>query len=225
MSPIDPPISVTFSAWIVPICLWLFRDGCRRMVGFSDGYGQKCTDYRNHRAGRLLPGRTAARQRLRGVRRGPALQHHQLLAHRAPARSHHAPAGGPARSALADPRHRRSAAAGVLQPGGDVVRAGVVGSAAADRGIQRAGRHARARSDSPGRPVDPAVPGVVQRDVREGARGPADRADAVLSAQPVRRVEGVRATTSPSITARATTCSRCRASCSTTNRRAAGSSS
>ena len=39
----------------------------------------------------------------------------------------------------------------VLQPGGDVVRAGVVGAAAADRRVQRAGRDPRARSGPPGR--------------------------------------------------------------------------
>ncbi len=46
-------------------------------------------------------------------------------------------------------------------------------------------------------PGHPDLPGVVERDVRPGARGAADRADAVLPAQPVRRVEGVRRTTSP----------------------------
>ncbi len=74
-------------------------------------------------------------------------------------------------------------------------------------------------------PWHPHLPGVVERDVRQGARGAADRADAVLSAQPVRRVEGVRATTSRSTTARATACSRAPASSSTTSRRGAASSS
>ena len=45
-------------------------------------------------------------------------------------------------------------------------------------------------------PDDPLLPGLVERDVRQGARGAADRADAVLSAQPLRRVEGLRRTTS-----------------------------
>ncbi len=121
------------------------------------------------------------------------VEHDQLLAHRAPARSHHAQAGGPARSALAHPRHRRRAAGRGLQPGGDVVRARVVGSAAADRRVQRPGRDARARGGAPRRPADPLLSGLVERDVRQGPRGAADRADAVLSAQPLRRVEGVRA--------------------------------
>ena len=60
-------------------------------------------------------------------------------------------AGRPARPAVADSRHRRRAAARVLQSRGDVVRARVVGSADADRRVQRAGRDARARSDPPGR--------------------------------------------------------------------------
>ena len=87
----------------------------------------------------------------------------------------------------------RCAPARALQPRGDVVRAGLVGSADAHRRVQRAGRHARARGDPSGRSDDPPVSGLVERDVRQGARDAADRADAVLSAQPVRRVEGVRA--------------------------------
>ena len=88
---------------------------------------------------------------------------------------------------------RRSAPARALQPRRDVVRAGVVGSADADRRVQRAGRDARARRDPPRRSQHQVLSGLVERDVRQGARGAADRADAVLSAQPVRRVEGVRA--------------------------------
>ena len=36
-------------------------------------------------------------------------------------------------------------------------------------------RHAAARGDPPGRPDDPLLPGVVERDVRQGPRGPAER--------------------------------------------------
>ena len=85
---------------------------------------------------------------------GPPRQHDELLAHRAPARSHHAQARRPARSALADPRHRRRQAGRVLQPRGDVVRAGVVGSADADRRVQLAGRHALLEAV---RQVDPTI--------------------------------------------------------------------
>ena len=42
-------------------------------------------------------------------------------------------------------------------------------------------------------PGDPLLPGVVVGDVRQGARGPADRADAVPPALAVRRREGLRA--------------------------------
>ena len=52
-------------------------------------------------------------------------------------------------------------------------------------------RHAR--GDPRRRPRDPLLPGVVVGDVRQGARGAADRADAVLPALAVRRREGLRA--------------------------------
>ncbi len=81
----------------------------------------------------------------------------------------------------------------VLQPRRDVVRAGVMGHAAADRRVQLAGRHARARCDPHRESEDQVLSGVVQRDVRQGARDSADRRHAVLSAQSLRRVEGVRA--------------------------------
>src|SRR5213596_3530220 len=50
---------------------------------------------------------------------------------------------------------------------------------------------ARARSGAARRSVNPFLSGVVERDVRQGARGAAERADAVLSAQSVRRLESV----------------------------------
>ena len=55
------------------------------------------------------------------------------------------------------------------------------------------GCDARARRSAARQSEDPVLPGLVERDVRQGARGAADRDDAVLPAQPVRRVEGVRA--------------------------------
>ena len=155
--------------------------------------GQTRVDYRHHRSGRLVPRRAAAREGLRSVRHGAALERAQLVADRAPARSRHAEAGRSARSVVPAPADRRSAAARTLQPRGHVVRAGVVGSADADRRVQLAGRDAHARRGSPGRSDHPLLSGLVERDVRQGARGAADRDDAVLSAQPVRRVEGVRA--------------------------------
>ena len=72
---------------------------------------------------------------------------------------------------------------------------------------------------------DPLLPGVVERDVRQGARGAADRADAVLPAQPVRRLEGVRALHHGQLPRELRPVRGARASSSTTSRRAAASSS
>ena len=72
---------------------------------------------------------------------------------------------------------------------------------------------------------DPLLSGVVERDVRQGARSAADRDDAVLSAQPVRRVEGVRALHHGQLPRELRPVRRARASSSTTSRRAAASSS
>ena len=71
----------------------------------------------------------------------------QLLAHRAPAAIALTLLPGDLLDQLSLIRVLETrAAARALQPRGDVVRAGVVGSADADRRVQRAGRHARARS-------------------------------------------------------------------------------
>ena len=103
-------------------------------------------------------------------------QRAEPLAHRPSAGPHRAAAGRPARSVVAHPPRRRGPAARDLQPGRHVVRAGVVGPAAADRRVQRAGRHPSPGDDPAGRPGDPGLPGVVERDVRQGARDAADRA-------------------------------------------------
>ena len=87
------------------------------------------------------------------------------------------------------------------------------------------GVHADARGDPPGRPVDPLLPGVLERDVREGARGAADRADAVPPAQPVRRGQGLRPLHHGQLPRELRPVRRARGSCSTTSRRGAGSSS
>ncbi len=68
----------------------------------------------------------------------------------------------------------------------------------------------------------PLLPGVLLRDVRQGAGSAAAGDHPVLPAQPVRRRPSSTATGSRSTTARATTCSPARASCSTTSRPAAG---
>ena len=53
-------------------------------------------------------------------------------------------------------------------------------------------RDAPAGGDPDRRPEHPLLPGLLVGDVREGAGGPADRADAVLPALALRRREGVR---------------------------------
>ena len=139
-----------------------------------------------------------------------------LRADRAPARPHHAPPGRPARPALAGRRAARLPARRGLQPRRDVVRRGVVDPADADRRVHRRRRHADARGrarDVPGRAL---LPGVVERDVRQGPPGAAERDDAVLSR--ARRTAWRRptATTSRSTTASPTACSAAPGSSSTT---------
>ena len=86
----------------------------------------------------------------------------------------------------------KDAAGRSLQPRRDVVRADLLAAAGADGRVRRRRRHAHARGDPPGQPAHPILPGVVERDVRPGARGAADRDDAVSPAQPIRRRQGVR---------------------------------
>ena len=68
----------------------------------------------------------------------------------------------------------------------------VVVAARADRRVHGHRRDAPARGDPRRRPVDPLLPGVVVGDVRQGARGAAERGDGLLPAVAVRRRQGVR---------------------------------
>ncbi len=79
-----------------------------------------------------------------------------------------------------------------LQPGRPVLRPHLVDAAGADGRVHRGRRDPPAGGDPPGRPVDPLLPGLVQRDVRARAREPPERGDALLPAQPLRRRQGVR---------------------------------
>ena len=79
-----------------------------------------------------------------------------------------------------------------LQPGRAVVRAHLVAAAGAHRRVHGPGRHPPARRHPAGRPRRPLLPGLVQRDVRQGAGDAAERAHAVLPAQPLRRGQGLR---------------------------------
>ena len=62
-----------------------------------------------------------------------------------------------------------------LQPRRDVVRRGVVDPADADGRVHRRRRHADARGDARGVPGGALLPGVVERDVRQGPRDAAER--------------------------------------------------
>ena len=164
------------------------RSACRTRLSA----GEARTDHGHHRAGRLVPGRPAAREGLRGARHGPPRLDREVRPHRAHPRPDHAPPGGPARPPLARRRAPRRQAARGLQPRRDVVRGGVVDPADADRRVHRRRRHPHARGAARGLPRGALLPGELERDVRQGARDAADRDDAVLPALAVRRGEGVR---------------------------------
>src|ERR1700755_59809 len=74
----------------------------------------------------------------------------------------------------------------------EVVRRVLLNPADADRRVHRRGRHPGAGSGPRGLPGGPLLPGLLERDVRQGPRGPADRGDAVLPALAVRRGQGLR---------------------------------
>ncbi|CAA9525459.1 MAG: GDP-mannose 4,6-dehydratase, partial [uncultured Thermoleophilia bacterium] len=151
------------------------------------------TDHRHHGPGRVLPRRAPARRGLPGVRHGPARLDRVERADRAPRRARHPAPGRPPGPVLARGRARGGPPDRGLQPRGAELRAHLVAAARAHRGVQRRGRHAHARGDPHGGPLRALLPGVVVRDVRQGARGAAERADAVLPALAVRRGQGLRA--------------------------------
>ena len=108
---------------------------------------------------------------------------------------------------------------------GDVVRGGLVDPAHADGGVHRRRRHAPARGRARGLPRDALLPGLLERDVRQGARDAADaRRRRSTRARPTAWPRPT-ATTSRSTTASPTTCSPARGSSSTTSPRAAAWSS
>ena len=69
-------------------------------------------------------------------------------------------------------RLRDAAAERGLQPGRPELRADVLEPAGPDRRVHGARRDPNARGRPPGRPDDPLLPGLVARDVRQGARVP-----------------------------------------------------
>ena len=92
-------------------------------------------------------------------------------------------------------------------------------------GVHRRRRDAAARGAARGLPGGALLPGLVERDVRQGPRDAADRGDAVLPALARTASPRSTATTSRSTTASRTGCTRAAASSSTTSPSAAGSSS
>ncbi len=150
------------------------------------------THHRHHRTGRLLPRRAVARARLRRARHGPPRVDGEVRSHRAPARPHHPAPGRPARPALARRHAARLEARRDLQPRRDELRRGVVDTADADGRVHRRRRDADARGRPRGGARGALLPGIELGDVRQGARGPADRVDPVLPPLAVRRGEGLR---------------------------------
>ena len=101
----------------------------------------------------------------------------------------------------------------------------VLGPADADRRVHGRRRHPHARGDARGVPRGALLPGVLERDVRQGARGP--RRPRRPRSTRARRTAWRRstATSSRSTTASPTACTRPAGSSSTTSRRGAASSS
>ena len=108
-------------------------------------------DHRDHRPGRLLPGRVAAGQGLRGRRAwsaGPATTATSGSSHLLDRIADRA--GRPARPALADRGAAGDQAGRGLQPRRAVLRADLLVPAGPDRRVHRAGRDPHARGDPPG---------------------------------------------------------------------------
>ena len=182
-------------------------------------------DHRHHRAGRILPGRISARKGLRGLRHGAPLQHRDLRTHRPHQGPDRPGPGRPARPAVADQDAGRSPAGRDLQPGRHVVRAHLLEPARADRRIHRPRRHPRAGCHAPGLPARPSsTRPPAARCTARCAKSRRPRRPLSTPAAPTPWPRST-ATTSPSTTARATTCSPSPASCSTTKARAAARSS
>ena len=181
-----------------------------RVIRIEFTHGSPRAHHRHHRTGRVLPGGAAAREGLRGLRPGPAAQRAERLAHRAPARSDHA-----ASRATCSTSSRSSGSSSEARPD-EVYNLAAMSFVPTSWDqpmltgeFNAPGRHARARGHPPGGPEDPLLPGLLQRDVRQGPGGAADArrrrsTRAARTASPRST-----ATTSRSTTARATACSPC----------------
>ena len=200
------------------------REGIADTVGWlrgnrKGGRPMSCearADHRHHRPGRLLPGRAAAREGLRGARHGPPLLDRDVRAPRAHPRRPHA-----AHRATCSTSARSSTCCALragrdLQPRRDVVRGRLLDPADADGGVHRRRRHADARGDARGRARGALLPGVlVARCSARCSRCPQTETTPFYPRSPY-GVAKATATSSPSTTASPTTCSLPRGSSSTT---------
>ena len=226
------PVSATWTRTPVGSSWWAWRTpgkagsgGAITPICHPASPHEASIDHGNHRPGRVVPGGAAAGEGLRGPRHGPPRLDGEVRAHRAPARPDHPPPGRSARPPQPRRRPPRLQPGRGLQPRRDVVRGGLLDPADAHGRVHRRRRHAPAGGRARGLPRDALLPGLLERDVRQGAarrrrprRRRSTRARPTASRRPT-------ATTSRSTTASPTTCSPARGSSSTTSRRAAGWSS
>ncbi len=149
--------------------------------------------HRDHRPGRLVPRRAPAREGLPRRRHDPALEHRVGRADR----PHPRPDRDSSR-AISWTRRRSwrrcapSRPTEVYNLAAQSFVPDLLEPARPDRRVHGPRRDPDARGDPPGRSRDPLLPGLVERDVRQGPRGAPDGGDAVPSAQPVRRGQGLR---------------------------------
>ena len=156
------------------------------------------THHRDHRPGRPVPLRAAARQGVRGARHHPRPEQPQARAgaRRSCPTSCCTPVTSPTCPACCG-RMSEAAARRVLQPRRRVVRGVLVGERPGDHRGHRQRRAQRARGGAAVLRAGPGegalLPGVVVGDVRQGAGGAAAREDPAVAALALRRGQGLRA--------------------------------
>ena len=153
------------------VCWWYLRVTEKRVTRV-----QTWADHRHHRAGRQLPRRVAARQGLRGPRHRPPVSTETSSASTTCRERIQLPPGRPARPALAHRRRQGDQAGRGLQPRGPELRADAAGSSrCSPASSPRSASRGCSRRSAQLAPRDSLLPGVVERDVRQGPRGAADR--------------------------------------------------
>ena len=182
--------------------------------------------HRYHGPGRQLPRRTPPDEGLRGPRHRPPGEHRVVRAHRPPVRQGPPPPGRPPRPALPHRRDEGLEPGRGLQPRRPELRAHELEAALPHRRVHGHRGDAGAGGDPPaGQGPHPLLPGVVERDVRQGPGRPADGGHALLPAEPVRRGQALRPLDHDQLPRELRHVLRVAASCSTTSRRGAGGSS